>query len=161
MKMKIWRKREIIWIILSFGLGMLTALFFKADLASFFELYYEQQVERKVMAVWRNSAAEVSYQECKDRPSSCLNKIVEWPVTNVADGNSYFSGNGFMPIVWRNKEQVPRTMTKAAPFQAVAVVSGVLPDAIELIFVGSSQAPFGGSTWTKKFGLDHPPVDKK
>ncbi|MBI3554201.1 MAG: hypothetical protein HY077_17015 [Elusimicrobia bacterium] len=129
------------------GVALMVA-FFPAQLV---DRFYERQIESKAVAVWERQAVSVSYEECRQRPSSCLGKIVRWPVGGNGSG-SYWGGTQSSAIRWRNKSQVPRVGSGEGALQAVARVVGIEPDAVVLLYIGTPQAVYGGTTWKEKFG---------
>jgi hypothetical protein len=114
--------------------------------------FYERQIESKAIGVWERQAVGASYEECRDKPASCLGRIVEWPVTHLSDGQSFWGGNQSYLIRWRNPQQLPRVPGPNEAFTAVARVVAVERDSMELVYIGTPQAAFGGTTWKEKFG---------
>jgi len=116
------------------------------------DAFFAQRVEREAMQAWRRRACDADWARCREQPGLCVDQIVLWPVTHPAPGVSRYGTDGSQPILWRNDEQVPRT-TERFPFTAVAMVKRVGPLGIELIFLGTPEAAYGGTTWRKHFGL--------
>lgn len=116
------------------------------------DAFHEQRVESLAMEVWKGRAFPADYARCRLQPDLCLGKIVAWPVTHPAAGVSRFGTDPSSPILWRNDQQVPRT-TERWPFTAIGTVERVGPLGLEMVFLGTQQAPYGGTTWDGKFGL--------
>lgn len=136
-----------------FAVGIAVMWALKSDMASVVDAFYEQQVENKVNAVFQRRAADVSYEQCRQNAASCLGKTVVWPVSHPAAGDSRYAGDSSRPIQWSNEKQVPISLVRSDPFPAIAAVKAVHPGSIELVFLGSAAAVYGGTTWTKKFGF--------
>lgn len=131
-------------------------LLLQIDVAPLIDRFYEQQVESKAVAVWKHSAVAVSYDQCRADVVSCLGRTVLWPVSHPVLGDSRYQDDASRPLIWRNEAQVPERTVRGHPFQAVARVVAVHPHSIELIYLGTPQAVYGGTTWKGKFGLDAP-----
>jgi hypothetical protein len=122
---------------------LLTIFLRAADSSYLVDHFYARRAERSVLKVWMRQAVNVSYEECKRYPDRCIGQIVVWP-----------EGNSGMPIYWLNGQQVPRVVGKdARPFTAVGIVRRVLPDAIEMVFLGSPDGSVSGTTTGGDFGL--------
>lgn len=147
------RRKEYRVFIYGLGAGLALALILMSDLSRLLDAFYEQRVENKALAAWSRRATAVSYAQCRRNAASCLNKIVVWPISHLSEGNSYVE-NPSQPILWSNESQVPVSSVASRPFLAVAVIHGVHPRSIELVFVGSPAAVHGGTTWKEKFGLN-------
>ena len=156
MSLKLREARAFAFGFVAGGVLMTLALNFPTSLM---DRFFERQVESKAIAAWERQAVGAGYDDCREKPSSCLGKIVEWPVTRRADGTSCWGSNVSQVIRWRNPEQVPNNAGPSYPFTAVARVAGLDPDAIVLVYIGTPSAPYGGTTWKEKFGLSHSVVE--
>jgi hypothetical protein len=122
---------------------LFTVLLLAADSSSLVDHFYARRAERSILKVWMRQAVDITYEDCKKYPKRCVGQIVVWP-----------EGNSSMPIYWLNDEQVPRVVGKdARPFTAVGIVKRVLPEAIEMTFLGSPDGSFSGTTTGTDFGL--------
>ncbi len=139
---------------LGFGAALLLALFVSKDWTRVIDSFFEAQVQRKSMAVWSRRAADVGYQDCLSRPDSCLNKIVVWPVSHTLKGRTYYDQSAGFKIRWRNEEQVPLSYRASGPFKAVGIVTRVAAGSVELIYIGTPETFYSGTTWASKFGFD-------
>lgn len=131
---------------------LLSLLFLKADLSSLVGQFYAQRSERLILKAWMRQAVRVTPEDCQEKPGICVGKVVVWPFSRGSGGARY-QGNQAAPIYWLNPEQLPRTVGRSEQFKAVAIVKRVLPDRIELVFLGSPQAAYGGTTSKSNFGL--------
>ena len=122
------------------------------DPSSLVDFFFAQRVEREAMKVWQRRAFPADWARCRLQPDLCLNMIVAWPVTHPARGVSRYGTNGSQPILWLNDEQVPLT-TERTPFTAIGIVKEVTPLGLEMVFLGTPQAVYGGTTWNARFGL--------
>lgn len=130
--------------------------------------FYQHQTEAKAIEVWKRQAVDLDYSDCRETSTKCLDKIVAWPITRLGDGTSYWGTKMSQPIRWRNPKQVPFLPGPNHPFEAVARVVGIDPDAVVLLYIGSTDAQYSGTTSKGNFGYeqgaDHaaeagPPVD--
>jgi hypothetical protein len=122
---------------------LLCGLFLKEDPSSVVDHFYAQRSERLILKTWMRQAIAVTYDECRKSPQRCVGKVVVWT-----------EGDSREPINWLNSQQVPPVVGKEGrPFTAVGIVKRVLPDAIEMIFLGSPDAAYGGTTLGASFGL--------
>ncbi len=137
---------------LGFAAGAATALAILLFPSHLVDKFYERQIEEKAIAAWERRAAGVDYEGCRDKPDECLGKIVEWPVTNLADGQSYWGSNHTYVIRWLNLQQLPRVPGPNESFTAVARVAAVERGAVVLLYIGTPQAAFSGTTWKENFG---------
>jgi hypothetical protein len=147
------KAREIRTFLIGFACGgiFMSAMFLSPE--RLMDRFFERQVESKAIAAWERQAVGAGYDDCREKPSLCLGKIVEWPVTRRPDGTSCWGTNVSQVIRWRNPEQVPNNAGPSYPFTAVARVAGFNPDAVVLVYIGTPSAPFAGTTWKEKFGL--------
>ncbi|MBI4677048.1 MAG: hypothetical protein HY748_05640 [Elusimicrobia bacterium] len=109
------------------------------------EAFWEERSEQRYLRVWQRQAEEVSWRECRTEPERCPGKIVVWEVARPVRGMTCAAGNCSQRIVWTNEEQVPQTGGRGT-MTAVARVLRVEPEALVLVFLGSPDAPYGGTT---------------
>jgi hypothetical protein len=107
---------------------------------------------RAVLRAWQRQACTADWAACRRQPDLCVEKIVVWPVTHPAAGVSRYGTDGSQPILWRNEDQVPTTTERWA-LTAVAMVKRVTPLGLEMVFLGTPDAAYGGTTSAKHFGL--------
>lgn len=132
-------------------LGGMAAVFLALLLSSWREparildSFWEQRAEERFLKVWRRQAFPATWAQCRLQPDLCPGKIVFWEVFHPGKGLSCFEGNCSQPIRWRNEAQV-RVTPRGDLLRAVALVEEVRPEAIELVFLGSPDAHYGGTT---------------
>ncbi len=131
---------------------LLTALLVKADISSLVDQFHAQRSERLILKAWMRQAVMATPEDCQEKPEICVGKVVVWPFSNGSGGARYQGGHA-APIHWLNSDQLPRTVGRSEQFKAVAIVKRVLPGRIELVFLGSPQAAYGGMTAKDNFGL--------
>ncbi|MDE2039429.1 MAG: hypothetical protein KGO96_02105 [Elusimicrobia bacterium] len=139
--------------LLGFAAGLAVALLLKADPSPLVDHFYARQAERQVMRVWMRRAAPIDYRGCRARPENCVGRIVAWRLSHPAQGDSRYQDDASNPISWRNEAQVPYTLGRGAQFVAVSLVAGVSPKSIKLVFVGTPDSAYAGTTWKDVFGL--------
>jgi hypothetical protein len=136
------------------GLALGAAVLLAVELfpSRLLDLFYERQIEAKAIAVWKRQAVDVDYSDCREGPTRCLGKVVAWPVTRLSDSTACWGSRRSEPIRWRNAQQVPYNGGPSNSFEAVARVVGIDPDAVVLLYIGTTDPQFGGTTWGDKFG---------
>lgn len=112
--------------------------------------FHRQRAERKILDAWKRQAVPVSCSECRKAPALCKDKIVVWAVANLARGQSHCEGGPAVALIWKNWPQVPVTTPRIGPMKAIAAVTDVRDAGIELVFIGTPDAPFGGTTTAKE-----------
>lgn len=135
-----------------FGLGLLFlgSALLSADWGWIVDEFHEQRVERLSLDVWKRQATPVDYAECRRHPPSCLGKYVAWEITAQSSGS--YKNSPAEPIRWLNAKQVP-----GGTYEAVARIVAVDRAGMDMIFLGTPIAPYGGTVWAKKFGYREPP----
>lgn len=145
------RRRELargFWL----GAAVLAAglLVLSLDWAGLVERFHEQRIESLAVDVLRRRAQPVDYDSCRKHPPGCLGKIVAWNVTVTSAAAGYVDAP-MRQVRWLNGPQVP-----TGRYEAVAKIAAVRPDRVELLFLGTPSAPYGGTTWARKFGHESP-----
>ncbi|MFA6316567.1 MAG: hypothetical protein WC943_04050 [Elusimicrobiota bacterium] len=107
------------------------------------EAFWEERAEQRYLKVWQRQASDVTWKECREQPDLCPGKFVVWEVSRPG-GVTCFEGNCSQRIVWTNEEQVPAT--HGGGMIAVARIVAVEPNHLLLVFLGSPQASYGGTT---------------
>ena len=142
------RARAARALLISFPL-ICVAVFLGAywDPGSLVEAFWEERAEQRYLQVWQRQASDVTWMECRTQPDLCPGKFVVWKVTRPSAGVTCVEGNCARRIVWSNEEQVPGS--SADTMTAVGRVLRVEHDALVLVFLGSPDAPYGGTTRPK------------
>ena len=139
---------------LVFAGGVAAGTALRTDWSGFVDAYFQERAERAVLASYARGAVGATYGECKTDPARCLGRVVAWSVLHPEKGETWKDGNASEPIVWSNEAQVPMSSRTTGTFKAVAQVRAVHPRALELVFLGSRDAPYGGTTSKSVFGLE-------
>ncbi|MBI5624154.1 MAG: hypothetical protein HY924_10275 [Elusimicrobia bacterium] len=109
------------------------------------ESFWEERAEQRFLSVWQRQASPVTWTECRTQPDLCPGKFVVWEVTRPGWGITCYEGNCSMAISWTNEDQVPGASSRGG-FTAVAKVMRAEPGSMVLVFLGSPDAPYGGTT---------------
>lgn len=144
---------ETSWRLKVYGALAFSAAALRADPTAVVDSFYERRVYEQSIQTFQRRAVAVDYDGCRQDAVSCLGKIVFWPVFHAVKGDGRYNGDAGKRVVFANEGQVP-VVDNRAPIPVVGMVRAVHPDAVELVFLGSPEAVYGGTTWVKVFGLD-------
>lgn len=109
------------------------------------EAFWEERSEQRYLGVWQRQAEAVTWEACRLQPDLCPGKIVVWEVLRPSKGLTCADGNCSRRVSWTNEDQVPVTPGRGI-MTVVARVHRVEPGSVVLVFLGSPEAPYGGTT---------------
>ncbi|HBL16290.1 MAG: hypothetical protein A2X36_00455 [Elusimicrobia bacterium GWA2_69_24] len=131
--------------------AVFAGLVYAPDWEGLLESFWSFRVEEKALAVWSGQTKDVSCRQCRADPVLCLDKFVRWRIQHMPNGSWCADSDGDEQLLWMNEAQLPVSGSRSASFEAVARVKAVRPDRIELLYIGSPQAAYSGTTWRRKF----------
>ncbi len=142
------------WRVKLYGALFFATFALRFDPAPFVDSFYERRIYQQSLETFERRAVGARYEECREQLARCLGKGVVWPVVHAVEGDARYEGDPGKPVLFSNLKQVPTNTDERTPFMIVGVVRAVHPRGIELLYVGSPSARFGGTTWVKTFGYE-------